>query len=275
MSANSTGTTRSAATEPGISGTTYRHVEHCMGTVFSFDVRGLSRQRAGAGVASAVSWLHEVDARFSPYRPESEVTAVAEDRLDLADASALLREVVRQAEAIGSCSDGFFTLYPSGRFDPSGFVKGWAVQRASDLLTEYGSTSHCVNGGGDVQAVGMAGPDLPWRIGIAHPADPQRLAAVVQGPAPDGDAFAVATSGTAERGAHIEDPVTGAQPVELASVTLVGRSLADVDALATAAFAMGECARRWLEHLSGVEAFAVRPDGTTWSTSGFGSCRAR
>jgi thiamine biosynthesis lipoprotein len=80
---------------------------------------------------------------------------------------------------------------------------------------------------------------------------------------------AVATSGTSERGHHIIDPHTGRPPTALASITLVGEHLTTIDAVATAAFAMGEHARDWTESLPACEAFAVTPDGGTWQTSGF------
>ena len=82
--------------------------------------------------------------------------------------------------------------------------------------------------------------------------------------------FAVATSGVAERGMHIIDPHTGRPPAGLASITLVGARLAETDAFATAAFAMGPGARDWVESLDGYEAFAITAAGPTWQTSGFG-----
>ena len=102
-------------------------------------------------------------------------------------------------------------------------------------------------------------------MGIADPLHPGRLALVVTG-----QDFAVATSGVAERGAHIIDPYTGQPPVGLASITVVGARLAETDAYATAAFAMGSGARDWLEGLDGYEAFAITAAGATWQTSGFG-----
>src|SRR6185312_5631473 len=96
-------------------------------------------------------------------------------------------------------------------------VKGWAIERASDLLRDAGSTDHAVNGGGDMQLVGEALPGRPWRVGIADPLRPGSLVAVVE--ATD---RAVATSGTAERGAHVVDPFTGRPAADLAAITLVG-----------------------------------------------------
>jgi thiamine biosynthesis lipoprotein len=81
---------------------------------------------------------------------------------------------------------------------------------------------------------------------------------------------AVATSGTAERGAHIIDPHLGRPAAGLASITVVGPSLALADAYATAAFAMGPArARDWTESLPEYEAYAITEDGDTWQTSGF------
>src|SRR5450759_1820513 len=133
---------------------------------------------------------------------------------------------------------------PAGRLDPSGVVKGWAIERASDILRAGGSANHAVNGGGDIQLAGEAAPGQPWRVGIAHPHQPGELVTVVSG-----RDIAVATSGTAERGDHIVNPVTGRPATELASITLVGRDLTTVDAYATAAAAMGNAAREWVLEL--------------------------
>ena len=81
--------------------------------------------------------------------------------------------------------------------------------------------------------------------------------------------LAVATSGIAERGAHIVDPQTGRPPTELASVTIVGRRLTFVDAYATAVFAMGSQALSWIESLAGYDGLLVHTDGSTQATSGW------
>ncbi|MEU2630994.1 FAD:protein FMN transferase, partial [Kitasatospora sp. NPDC007106] len=84
--------------------------------------------------------------------------------------------------------------------------------------------------------------------------------------------LAVATSGTAERGAHVVDPHTGRPAAGLASLTLVGdpgTGIARTDAWATAAFAMGpDRALAWAARRPGVEALAVLPDGTKRWTDG-------
>jgi thiamine biosynthesis lipoprotein len=108
-------------------------------------------------------------------------------------------------------------------------------------------------------------------VGIADPLRRGRLALVVE--ARD---CGVATSGTAERGAHIVNPHTGLAAAGLASVTMIGPSLALADACATAAFAMeAGLAREWAESLDGYEAYAITEAGETWQTSGFAARIAR
>jgi FAD:protein FMN transferase len=241
-----------------------------MGTVVSFDVPDWAGASADGGVLGrAVQWLHWVDATFSPYRDDSDVSRFGRGSLTLAECAPELAEVLAACADVSALSGGYFTVRPGGRFDPSGYVKGWAIERAAAMLTAAGSAEHSVNGGGDIQCVGDHGPGQPWRVGIADPLRPRSLALVVTG-----QDFAVATSGAAERGPHIVNPHTGQPATGLASITVVGARLAATDAYATAAFAMGSAAKDWVENLDGYEAFAVTPDGEAWQTSGFGAYRA-
>lgn len=238
-----------------------RRVEHCMGTVFSVDVRA---PHVDHGVLDEiVRWLHHVDTTFSTYRPDSEISRLSRGEITLAQCSPEVGEVLARCRDLTRETAGYFSAYADGTLDPSGLVKGWAIERASELLRAAGSTNHCVNGGGDVQCTGDAAPGTPWRVGISHPLEPGMLAGVVVG-----TGLAVATSGSAERGAHVLDPHTRCSPVALASVTVIGRRLAQVDAYATAAFAMDGAARDWIEALPAYWGFAVTTDGATWSTDG-------
>jgi thiamine biosynthesis lipoprotein len=264
-----------------------RHAEPVMGTVVSFDVP--AQARADGSLAAAIRWLHWVDRVFSPFRADSDVSLLAAAEITLDGCADEVAEVIAACAALRAFTGGYFSAAPHGGFDPSGYVKGWAVERCAQILSEAGSASHLVNGGGDVQCVGGRpgagvgigaglGPGVgpgtgrpePWRVGVADPLRPGRLALVVE--AADG---AVATSGTAERGDHIINPILGRPAGGLASITVVGRSLALADAFATAAFAMGpSLARDWTESLDGYDAYAITPGGETWQTSGFAACIA-
>lgn len=200
---------------------------------------------------------------FSTYLPDSQISRLARDEIELSRCDQDVWAVMRQCEHAERISQGWFSAGYAGGFDPTGLVKGWAVERAVRMLVSAGADAVCLNGGGDIQLHGG-----PWRIGISDPHTPGSLAAVVEA---DGE-VAVATSGPAERGCHILDPNTGKPPAsDLASITVVCPGLTEADAWATAAYAMGgDRARAWVEGLPHAEAFAVTADGGTWHTSGFG-----
>jgi FAD:protein FMN transferase len=239
-----------------------RHVEHVMGTVFSLDLRDPAV--AGSAVEDVVRWWHWVDEVFSTYRPDSEICRLGRGEITVEDCVPEVAEVLDLCAQVGAASNGWFTALPGGVLDPSGLVKGWSVELASRMLVRSGSTAHAVNGGGDVRCVGEAAPGTPWQIGIADPLRSGELAAVVRG-----RDFAVATSGTAERGCHVLDPYTGRPADGLASVTLVGDDLSWVDAFATAALAMGERCRDWISGLDGYEGLVISPDGDQWRSAGW------
>jgi FAD:protein FMN transferase len=240
-----------------------RHAEQVMGTVVSFDVP-LSASHDGS-LEAAIRWLHWADRVFSPYRPDSDVSLLAAGEVTPAACAPEVAEVLAACAQVREESGGYFTAFPGGRLDPCGYVKGWATERAASLLARSGSASHLVNAGGDVQCAGARVGGEPWRVGIADPFRRGGLALVVA--VRDG---AVATSGIAERGAHILDPHTGRPASGLVSLTVVGPSLTLADAYATAAFAMGpDRARDWTESLANYEAFAITESGETWQTSDF------
>lgn len=177
-----------------------------------------------------------LSAQGMPVARIAEVTFTSDDRV---------RDVIHTAD---------------GRLDPCGLVKGWAVERAADLLHEAGAHDLCVNGGGDLQLRGEAAPGTPWRVGVADPARPGRLLTVVTGT--DGGPWAVATSGTAERGHHILDPHTGRPAHGLLSATVVGPSLTWADVYATAVFARGTTTEgQGPMVMDGYAVFTVTDDG--------------
>jgi len=229
-----------------------------MGTVFTIDVRApVAAASAAASVVDEVAaWLHHVDATFSTYRPDSVVSELAAGRVKPADCPAEVTDVLAACERYRATTDGYFDCRYAGRFDPSGYVKGWAIEQASKLLEQRGAVNHCVNGGGDVQCAGNPEPGQQWTVGIVDPHDRSRVLATVSG-----ERLAVATSGPAERGGHIVDPHSGDRPTAWSSITVVGTRLAEVDVFATAAVAMGPLAAGWLRK-HGLRALLVRPDGS-------------
>lgn len=221
-----------------------RRTLEVMGTVVSLAIRGRHTcdARADDAWAEAVEVLEEADRVFSTYRPASPVAQWARGERSLTACPPEVAEVIALAEQAKDASGGAFDIgYAGGPVDPSGVVKGWAVQRAADVLAELPDTDFCLSAGGDMVCRTVR-PDVdPWRIGIEDPRDLRRVLATV--PVRNG---AVATSGTAQRGSHILDPRTGRPPTDLLQVTVVGNDLTWTDIEATAAFVLGREARHWL-----------------------------
>jgi FAD:protein FMN transferase len=248
----------------------FRHTEAVMGTVVNFEIRPPDHHGdttvapAGRAVERAVEWLHWVDATFSTYRWDSEIKRLDRGELARADCAPEVREILALCEHLHSTTGGYFDASASGHLDPSGVVKGWSLERASALLADAGWRNHVVEGGGDVRVRGAAGSGSGWHVGITHPFRRGALCAVV-----GLDEGAVATSGTYERGLHVLDPHRGTPATALAAVSVIGPELVLTDAYATAALAMGEGAKGWLEGLAGYEALVIDALGRAWETPGF------
>ena len=235
-----------------------------MGTAIAIDIVDADPSADVVGLgATAFGWFREVDQRFSTYKPDSEVNRLARGDLRIGAASPDLRAVLDVCEDLRAVTNGYFDAYATGSPDPSGYVKGWSVQVASDRLHAAGVTGHCINAGGDIRVRGRAGDGAPWRIGIRHPWETHKLAWVVTG-----EDLAIATSGTYERGLHVVDPFTGWPASYLRSVTVTGADLAIADAYATAAVAMGERGLAWLSTLRGYECAVVTEHGEAFRSGG-------
>lgn len=211
------------------------------------DVRGPSAEEA---VAQAFDVMRRMDRLFSTWREDSEVMRLRRGETSLRACDPLVAESVALGALASRLTHGAFTvLLPTDdgelAFDPTGFVKGWAVDLAAEHLQMLAGTSYCINAGGDLLVGAHA--DLPdngleaiaWRVGIEDPRQPSSIAETVlitRG--------AVATSGTAARGAHLWDPRSGARVGRAGSVTVTGPSLLWADIWATALFVGGDEARR-------------------------------
>ncbi|MFE0784671.1 FAD:protein FMN transferase [Streptomyces mutabilis] len=232
-----------------------RRVEHVMGFPVSLRVDDPDVPEEAAD--AVFRWLREVDARFSPFRDDSEASRL--ERGEVAWFSADLAEVLDLCEAYRVATGGAFDVRLPGRgLDPCAVVKGWSVQRAAGLLRAAGARRFCLNAGGDVVVAGG-----PWRVGVRHPEDAGRLCTVLE--VADG---AVATSARYERGGHIVDGRTGRPATGLLAVTVVAPTLTEADTVATAAFAMGADGVEWAAAREGCEVFAVDAGRRVLRTAG-------
>ena len=239
-------------------------VEQIMGMPISVHLRGpeLATAEVTSAVAGVFADLREVEALFSTFRADSQVSAINRGELSPGDYHPLVTEVVELCAEARDRTDGCFDAdlpAPGGGrwFNPAGLVKGWAVERASARLRALPGRDFCLNAGGDI----ILGGAEPWRVGIEDPTGPDRLIAKIAV-----TTGAVATSGSAHRGAHILVPATGAPAVGVLAATVTGPSLTWADVYATAAVARGGQALGWLGGLPGYAGLVVRPGGVALVT---------
>lgn len=226
-----------------------------MGLPVSIHVRGpeARSEEVANTVDRAFERLRADDTMFSTYLPDSDISRVRRGELGLGDAHPRVRRIAALCKEATARTEGAFSAWlpgPAGTptFDPSGLVKGWAVQDTFDQLNanlaQFGPHDTLVSAGGDV-AVFCTRTDTPdWQIGVEDPRDQTRMLLIV--PLRRG---AVATSGTAARGQHIVDPATGAPATSLLSATVIGPNLTWADVYATAAFVKGVDATAWIDTL--------------------------
>ena len=142
--------------------------------------------------------------------------------------------------------DGTSATLPTGaQLDLGAVAKGYAGDRAAELLKAAGVTSALLNlGSSTIRAIGSKPDGSPWRIALQDPNDTSAYAGVVS--ATD---LSIDTSGGYERYFegddgeiywHILDPGTG-YPAKngLISVTVLSGSALTGDGLSTALFVMG------------------------------------
>jgi thiamine biosynthesis lipoprotein len=245
-----------------------RRVEHQMGMPILVDLRDEDRDSAGA-LEQIFAWFSWVDATFSTYKQDSEISRLNRGELALESAHREVGWVLARCETLHHETNGYFDIHAASpdRLDPSGLVKGWAVDRAAAILDAAGLRNYAINAGGDIRLRGRPIPEAIWRVGIEHPHEHDKVAKVIE--ATD---LAIATSGEYARGQHVLDPHTRRPPTGVLSVTITGPDLATADAYATAAYAMGETrAINWTARLQGYQALTILTDGRVLSTPGFPS----
>lgn len=221
-------------------------VEQVMGLPVSVHVRG---QVESSEVLTAVEqvWgmLRRVDEVFSTWRQDSQLMRLRRGELDPSDAHPWLDEVEALCREAEERTGGLFSAWSqaTGDYDPTGLVKGWAVEKSSQLLAEAPRISFCINAGGDMVAGhGRWAESSTWRVGIEDPREPGNVVATV--PLREGG---LATSGNAARGAHILDPRDGRPVLRDGSASVWGPTLLWADVWATALFVDPDAGRPRLE----------------------------
>ena len=183
-------------------------------------------------------YLKNVEEKFSQFLSNSLVSkhtdigeVLQENFFDLEYQEVYSRSIFAKKE-----TKGLFDPFFEGKYNPTGFVKGWAIETAfikyiKPLIDNNIIEAGAINGAGDMQVGTSLDSDFSWKIGIENPEDREKIIArysIKNG--------AVATSGINKKGQHIKSE----NDIEHVQVTVVGKYLSDVDVLATAGVAADE-----------------------------------
>lgn len=209
------------------------------------------------------NYFSQIDEMFSPYKETSEVTRINRG-LPENKWSTSMRVVMRLSEQTKRETQGYFDVWHTGVFDPSGLVKGWAINNASILLRHLGYTHFFIDAGGDIQTQTPSSKET-WELGIRHPF---RLDKIIKRIRISNEG--VATSGTYLRGDHIYSPKNNySKSSDIVSLTVIGPTIYEADRFATAGFAMGKEGIHFIENLRGYEGYMVDQEGIATMTTHF------
>jgi FAD:protein FMN transferase len=209
-------------------------------------------------------WFRAVDARFSTYKSDSEISKINRGEIGLEKYSPEMKKIFKLAEETKNETSGYFDIKQQNFIDPSGIVKGWAIWEAAKKLIKQGWKNFYVDAGGDIQTYGQNSQGQSWRVGIRNPFKREENIKILSI-----NNLGVATSGTAIRGEHIYNPVSPGKKSNIVSLTVIAKNIYEADRLATAAFAMGQEGIYFLESLSDVEAYMIDKEGVATVTSNF------
>ena len=208
-------------------------------------------------------FFKQIDQRYSPYTESSEVSRINRHELNESDYSLEMHEILELAKKTKHETDNYFDVWHDGTFDPSGIVKGWAIQRAVSIMKNFCDDFY-IEAGGDIQASGNNDKQQPWRVGVRNPFNRHENIAIISL-----DNHAIATSGSAIRRQHIYDPVSNSPLTGIVSLSVIAPRIIDADRMATAAFAMGVRGIEFIENLNGYEGYMVSADKNITMTSGW------
>jgi len=208
------------------------------GTILYVEVASTSvgESELNVGIDELKTFVHKVDAIFSPFKSDSEVSRIRRKEISIEAASPEMQEIWQLCLRAKELTNGAFDPWAVKKgFDPSGYVKGWAADRCIEILRKLGAEHIQINAAGDLSLFGGSEPGKPWSIGVRDPENKFKVVKVFEI-----QSGAIATSGQYEIGAHIINPRDGMVAIGAASATVMGPDGGLADALATALMVDGK-----------------------------------
>lgn len=287
---------------PGLARATSQGTERIEGRAFATtwaitapDGTGLERLRPGIDAL-----LDRIDRQMSPWRTDSEITAVNVGPAGRQEVSPDMATVCRAALHVAEDSDGFFDptvgpilarwgfgpisgdaagdwrdiavrgdgiekAAPGATVDPCGIAKGWALDRMTSLVRLAGIDDALLDLGGELRGMGRHPTGRPWRVAVEDPQAPR--AGVAAFALPD---LAIATSGLSRQSVrvggrlhgHIVDPHRRETASgALLSVSVLHEEAMLADAWATALYAAGAATGPQIARRHGLSALFVAETG--------------
>src|SRR5665213_232611 len=101
-----------------------RRSQMTMGTGASIDIPDCSSDKVFKNVFAL---LNDIDSRFSTYKEDSELSRYQRGEITEAKHSKEMKSVINGCARFEKLTQGYFSAYFAGKFDPTGYVKGWAI----------------------------------------------------------------------------------------------------------------------------------------------------
>ncbi len=250
-----------------------KQVQIIMGTPVAVEI--VDREANQKLFDEVFDYFKYVDEKFSTYKDTSEISAINNKKNKGENTQNIFGGMSKDMKVVFELSletkkitNGYFDIItPSGSYDTSGLVKGWAIFNASNILKTRGVKNFCVEAGGDIQVSGRNEKGEAWSIGIQNPFNKKReiIKKVYLG-----NNEGIATSGTYVRGCHIYNPKDKNDKLEeVVSLTVIGSNIFEADRYATGAFAMGQNGIFFIESKENLEGYAIDKNGVATMTIGF------
>jgi thiamine biosynthesis lipoprotein len=126
--------------------------------------------------------LDEIDDKFSPLKTDSLISKFHRGDSEVFFQDAMFQIVYNQCAIAKVATNGYYDAFKNDRFDPTGILKGWAIEtefqkHLKPLLVDPSIVGVSLSVGNDMQLASKAESSFEWNIGITNPDDQRDIIA--------------------------------------------------------------------------------------------------